>query len=212
MFLDAVYRGVGKGSSRAMTIRARDRRLAAIVLSVTLGGIARRAAARQGRRRTPRTPRRWRPPTSPATGSAVITEDWRFRMVTPPKGDFASIPLNDAGQKAANAWDPARRTSPPGEQCKAFGAGGADAHADPAARLVAGRHHAEARNRQRPAGAPLPVRRTGAGHERCAAVAGSLRRAVGDVAGGSGACAPAGAAVAEAAAAAANRPAAERVA
>jgi hypothetical protein len=54
---------------------------------------------------------------------AVITEDWRFRMVTPPKGDFASIPLNDAGQKLANAWDPAKDVAA-GEQCRAFGAAG----------------------------------------------------------------------------------------
>src|SRR5690349_8721354 len=36
---------------------------------------------------------------------AVITEDWRFRMVTPPIGDTASLPLNQAGTQAANAWD-----------------------------------------------------------------------------------------------------------
>ena len=54
---------------------------------------------------------------------AVITEDWRFRMVTPPKGDFASIPLNDAGQKLANAWDPAKDVAA-GEQCRAYGAAG----------------------------------------------------------------------------------------
>ena len=55
--------------------------------------------------------------------TAVITEDWRFRMVTPPKGDAASVPLNDAGQKAADAWDPQKDIAA-GEQCKAFGAGG----------------------------------------------------------------------------------------
>ena len=30
---------------------------------------------------------------------SVITEDWRWRMVTPPKGDTASVPLNPAGRK-----------------------------------------------------------------------------------------------------------------
>jgi hypothetical protein len=25
---------------------------------------------------------------------SVITEDWRWRMLTPPKGDYASVPLN----------------------------------------------------------------------------------------------------------------------
>jgi hypothetical protein len=55
--------------------------------------------------------------------TAVITEDWRFRMVTPPKGDFVGIPLNAAGQKAAQAWDPAKDVAS-GEQCKAYGAAG----------------------------------------------------------------------------------------
>jgi hypothetical protein len=55
--------------------------------------------------------------------AAVITEDWRFRMITPPKGDAAGVPLNDAGQKAANTWDPQKDIAA-GEQCKAFGAGG----------------------------------------------------------------------------------------
>ena len=37
---------------------------------------------------------------------AYITEDWRWRMVTPAKGDYASIPLNVDGKRAADAWDP----------------------------------------------------------------------------------------------------------
>ena len=55
--------------------------------------------------------------------AAVITEDWRFRMVTPPTGDAAGVPLNAAGQKAAEAWDPQKDIAA-GEQCRAFGAGG----------------------------------------------------------------------------------------
>jgi hypothetical protein len=54
---------------------------------------------------------------------SVITEDWRFRMLTPPRGDFASVPLNPEGTKAANEWDQAKDIAA-GEQCRAFGAGG----------------------------------------------------------------------------------------
>jgi hypothetical protein len=54
---------------------------------------------------------------------AIITEDWRFRMVTPPKGDFASVPLNPEGRRVGNAWDRARDIAA-GEQCKVFGAPG----------------------------------------------------------------------------------------
>ncbi len=54
---------------------------------------------------------------------AAITEDWRFRMVTPPKGDFASVPLNPEGMRAGNQWDPQKDIAA-GEQCRAFGAAG----------------------------------------------------------------------------------------
>ena len=54
---------------------------------------------------------------------AVISEDWRWRMVTPPRGDFPSIPLNMEAQRIAEAWDPARDEAA-GEQCKAYGAPG----------------------------------------------------------------------------------------
>ena len=55
--------------------------------------------------------------------TAVITEDWRWRMVTPAKGDYQSIPITAAAQKAADAWDPGRDEAA-GEQCKAYGAPG----------------------------------------------------------------------------------------
>jgi hypothetical protein len=53
---------------------------------------------------------------------ALVTEDWRWRMVTPKKGDFPSIPLTRAGQDVANAWDPAKDEAS-GDECKAYGAG-----------------------------------------------------------------------------------------
>jgi len=51
---------------------------------------------------------------------SVIDEDWRWRMVTPPRGDTASIPLNPAGTKLAAAWDLAADKAR-GDLCKAFG-------------------------------------------------------------------------------------------
>jgi hypothetical protein len=48
---------------------------------------------------------------------SVITEDWPWRMHTPPKGDYASIPLNAEGERVANLWDDAQDGS-----CLAFGA------------------------------------------------------------------------------------------
>lgn len=58
-----------------------------------------------------------------ATGTWVplITEDWRLRMVTPQKGDYESVPLNPAGRRAADGWDPAKDEAA-GEQCRSYGA------------------------------------------------------------------------------------------
>src|SRR6059058_5571141 len=50
---------------------------------------------------------------------SVVTEDWRWRMTTPAKGDFISIPLSDEGRRVAFQWD--RKTD---GSCKAYGAGG----------------------------------------------------------------------------------------
>jgi hypothetical protein len=53
---------------------------------------------------------------------AFVTEDWRFRMVTPHKGDYRGVPLTEAGRKIADLWDPAADEAS-GNQCKAYGAG-----------------------------------------------------------------------------------------
>src|SRR5262245_21010944 len=48
---------------------------------------------------------------------AIVNEDWRWRMVTPPKGDYASVPLNDEGRRVADQWEPSTDG-----RCKAYGA------------------------------------------------------------------------------------------
>jgi hypothetical protein len=52
---------------------------------------------------------------------SVITEDWKFRMVTPNKGVFDSLSLNAEGRRVGNTWDPAKDEAA-GEQCRAYGA------------------------------------------------------------------------------------------
>src|SRR5579871_3074089 len=54
---------------------------------------------------------------------SIVDEDWRWRMMTPAKGDYASIPLNAEGTKIADTWDPAKDEAE-GNQCKAYGAAG----------------------------------------------------------------------------------------
>ena len=51
----------------------------------------------------------------------VISEDWRYRMVTPQKGDYTSVPINAAGRGVADTWDPAKDEAS-GEQCRSYGA------------------------------------------------------------------------------------------
>lgn len=54
---------------------------------------------------------------------ALVTEDWRFRMLTAKAGDYPGINLTKAGQDLANSWDAARDIAA-GAACKAYGAGG----------------------------------------------------------------------------------------
>jgi hypothetical protein len=54
---------------------------------------------------------------------SVIADDWRWRVVVPPKGDTLYLPVNDAGKKMAGEWDAARDAAA-GEACRAYGAGG----------------------------------------------------------------------------------------
>lgn len=63
---------------------------------------------------------------------SVISKDWRWRMVTPAKGDYASIPLKPEAIKVADTWDPAKDEAA-GEQCRSYGA--------PAVLRIPGRLH-----------------------------------------------------------------------
>jgi hypothetical protein len=77
-----------------------------------------RAAGAGQTQAPPPSPRAGAPVDLTGTWVAIVTEDWRWRMVTPPKGDVSSVPLNAEGRKIAESWDPATDGS-----CKAYGAG-----------------------------------------------------------------------------------------
>jgi hypothetical protein len=52
---------------------------------------------------------------------SVISEDWEFRMVTPNKGVYDTLTLNNEGRRVGDTWDPAKDEAG-GEQCRAYGA------------------------------------------------------------------------------------------
>jgi hypothetical protein len=63
---------------------------------------------------------------------SVVTEDWRYRMVTPARGDYQGVPMTPAARAIADAWDPAKEEAS-AELCKSYGA--------PALLRVPGRLH-----------------------------------------------------------------------
>jgi len=63
---------------------------------------------------------------------SVVTEDWRYRMVTPALGDYQGVPMTPAARAIADKWDPAKEEAS-GELCKSYGA--------PALLRVPGRLH-----------------------------------------------------------------------
>jgi hypothetical protein len=52
---------------------------------------------------------------------SLVTSEWRWRMVTPPKGDYAALPINAEARRVADGWDPARDDAA-GNQCRSYGA------------------------------------------------------------------------------------------
>jgi hypothetical protein len=81
------------------------------------------AADRGGRGGPPPTARAAAPIDLAGNWVAIISEDWRWRMITPAKGDYASIPINMAAKKVADTWDPSKDEGA-GAQCKSYGAPG----------------------------------------------------------------------------------------
>ena len=81
------------------------------------------AASRAGRGAAPQSAREAAQADLTGYWVPLLTEDWVWRAITAPKGDFTSVPLNDEGRRVANDWDLARDEAN-GEQCRPFGAPG----------------------------------------------------------------------------------------
>ena len=94
-------------------------RIVIALLVATASGFAQRGGG--GQAGPPPAPQAQAPFDIAGTWVPLITEDWRNRMVTPPKGDYESVPISAAGRKLADAWDPAKDEAA-GQQCKSYGA------------------------------------------------------------------------------------------
>jgi hypothetical protein len=105
-----------------------------ILSAAALAGLLTIAQSAQAQRRPPPAPTGPPPPAQKAaaidlTGYwvTVVTEDWRWRMLTPPHGDYASVPLNPAGKKLADTFDAAQyggRSDSQVIDCRAYYAAG----------------------------------------------------------------------------------------
>lgn len=94
----------------------------ALAIAICLLLLAQRPAYGQDAPNRPRADSKDAAPFDP-TGYwvSVITQNWRLRMVTPPKGDYMGIPMTPASKQIADAWDPAKDEAA-GNQCKYYGA------------------------------------------------------------------------------------------
>ncbi len=101
-------------------MRTRSAAVTALVLMSFTGPIAAGAQQRGG---GPARPAREAAPID-LTGYWVsyVTENWRYRMVTPAKGEYRRIPVSPAALPLINTWDPATDDRA-GNQCKSYGAG-----------------------------------------------------------------------------------------
>jgi hypothetical protein len=93
-----------------------------LAAAVALAGMDAQAQAPAGRAGGPSpTPRAAAPIDLTGYWVSIVSEDWRWRMITPPKGDYANVPLNADGRRIGDQWDPVKDEAA-GEQCRAYSA------------------------------------------------------------------------------------------
>jgi hypothetical protein len=97
----------------------------ACALCALVVGIAPAAFSQQAPAGTPNPiaglAQRFAPIDLTGTWVSIVTEDWAVRMITPPKGDFESLPLTRAAQDVANRFDIVQAEAS-GRACEAYGA------------------------------------------------------------------------------------------
>jgi hypothetical protein len=117
-------------------LRIESKRLApavtALIVMLAVGGSARaQSAASQSAAPSPAA-KAAAPIDLTGYWVSFVSQEWRWRMVTPAKGDYAGVPITLDAKKVADTWDPAKDEAA-GVQCKSYGA--------PALMRVPGRLH-----------------------------------------------------------------------
>ena len=102
-----------------------------VAIAIALSGLV-RVEAQRGNPPPPRPAKAAAPIDLTGYWVSIVTMDWRFRMVTPAKGDYVGIPMTVEARTVADTWDPAKDEAT-GEQCRSYGA--------PALMSVPGRLH-----------------------------------------------------------------------
>ena len=95
--------------------------IVALMCAAGVSVAAQAPQGRGGRGGPPPTARASAPVDFSGNWVSIVSEDWRWRMITPPKGDYANIPVNAEARKVGDTWDPAKDQAA-GEQCKAYAA------------------------------------------------------------------------------------------
>jgi hypothetical protein len=93
--------------------------ITALALSLLLPGQVK--AQQQAGGKAPETAKAASPIDLTGYWVTVITQDWRWRMVTPAKGDYAGVPITAEAKRVADTWDPAKDQAT-GAACKSYGA------------------------------------------------------------------------------------------
>src|ERR1051325_3329046 len=101
----------------------RSRRKQLMVFSViTVISVLKLVSVLSAQQPPPQTPKSAAPIDITGYWVAIVTEDWRWRMLTPPKGDYASVPINNEGRRVADSWNLAKDEAA-GLACKPYGVG-----------------------------------------------------------------------------------------
>jgi hypothetical protein len=103
------------------TVATRFLSTISVVICVVCSSLSAQDRLPAGAADSPKTPKAQAPIDLTGYWVSIVSEDWRWRMVTPGKGDYASVPINAEAKKIADAWDPTKDERA-GEQCKAYGA------------------------------------------------------------------------------------------